>query len=111
METPPPSPRGVVSLRDDRVGTRGYYHKALWAVAPRYHHSVEVRGRMIGVAGTALLFQTGGKRLRLSHVFRIPGSTGWRATPSTTVVPGAGCFVFELEGRGLAQRIVFEARE
>jgi hypothetical protein len=109
MEALPPSSRGVATLRDDHVGKRGYYHKTLWAVAPGYDHSVEVRGRMIGERRTALLFQTGDERLRLSRVLRLPASGGWRATPSTTVIPRAGCFAFEIKGPELTQRILFEA--
>jgi hypothetical protein len=110
MEAPPPSPLGFVSLRDDRVRNGRYYHKSLWAVVPHYRYPVEVRGRMTGGSRSLLLFQTGREQLRLSPVLRIPASRGWRATPTTTVLPGAGCFAFNVSGHELMERIVFEAR-
>lgn len=111
MEAPPPSPRGFAPIRDDRVLRGRYYHKTLWAAAPRYRHPFDVRGRMIAGREISLLFQTGRKQLRLSPVLRIPASRGWRATPSTTVFPGGGCFAFEVKGHKLRQRILFEAKE
>jgi hypothetical protein len=111
MEAPPPSSRGFASLQDDRVRRGRYYHKTLWAVAPHYRDPLEVRGRMIEGSEASLEFQAGREQLHLSPVLRIPASRGWRATPATTVFPGGGCFAFEVKGRGLMQRILFEARE
>lgn len=100
------APGGVAVLRDD-VRRGGFYlHKTLWAIAPSYHGPLLVRGSGRGV------------RLRLGTglapelwVGRASGRPSrWRYGPSTTALPGAGCYAFQVDGTTFSRMIVFRAR-
>ena len=110
----PPAPNAVVPLRaEDRQGD-AYWHKTLWAVAPRYDGPVLIRGRGLDPP----------LRLRFGIPSPTPGGTGkqvpelefrpersdaWRYGPSFTILPGAGCYAFQVDGTSFSKLIVFEA--
>jgi hypothetical protein len=105
---------GVVRYTEDNRQHAGwYYHKSLWAVAPRYDGPVTVRGRHAN--GTIIL------RFNPADVFPGPKRTtlrfpadrnasGWRYGPSNTLIHAPGCYAFEIVGEGFSQQITFRAR-
>jgi hypothetical protein len=57
--------------------------------------------------GRSVRFFDGRKQHR---VLRLPRpSRAWGYATTTTLVPGPGCYAFRVTGRGLDQRIVFQA--
>jgi hypothetical protein len=102
------SPGGVAALADDIQREGRYAHKTLWAISPRYRGPVLIRGRRLdGRKAKALHF---GLLSRPQPELRLPPGAGWRYAPSTTLLPGPGCYAFRVDGHGFRQRIVFTAR-
>jgi hypothetical protein len=105
---------GVVHYTEDNREHAGwYYHKSLWAVSPDYDGPVTVTGRQAN----------GPKILRFNPAEEFPGqprtslrfpaeqdASGWRFGPSDTLIGAPGCYVFEIMGEDLLQRITFRAR-
>jgi hypothetical protein len=88
--------------------TRGgwHYHKTLWAFAPRYLGPLLIRGRRLDAPG-GVRFHLGGPPLVELRV--PPAGTGrhWRYLPSDTLFRTAGCYGFQIDGRGFSEKIVF----
>lgn len=101
------APDGVAPLEDDRRVAGGYAHKTLWAVAPRYRSPLLIRGGRRG-GDDRLRFGLG--RGELDLWLPAEPRRGWRYIPSTTVIPGPGCYAFQVDGTSFARTIVFEAR-
>jgi hypothetical protein len=100
----------VASLGEDvRVNGR-WAHKTLWAVSPRYRGALLIRGRRIDGRG-ALRFSDSPVRPQMWWRGLWPGQRSqWRYRPSTTLIPGAGCYLFQVDGTTFSRRIVFSAR-
>jgi hypothetical protein len=107
------SPGVVHYTEDNREHAGWYYHKSLWAISPDYDGPVTVTGHQVN--GTNILrFNPaedfpGQKRTSLRFPAE-PASSGWRYGPSYTLIRAPGCYVFEIAGEGLRQRIAFQAR-
>jgi len=110
MEQAPPAAGGVVSLfRNERRG-RAYRVKTLWAVRPGTPSGLVVRAARYRRGEPVRFLLGGGEDLRRPWRLGLPhGSGGWGYAPSVTLLPGAGCYVFEVRGEGVDDRIVFEA--
>lgn len=113
-ERVPPDPKALVPLYpEDRKGA-AYWHKTLWAVDRSYDGPILIRGWAI-LAGRPLWFGdpsfTGeGKQGRVPEL-RMPAerSNSWRYGPSLTILPGPGCYAFQVDGKNFSKVIVFEA--
>jgi hypothetical protein len=103
----PPSSRAFVPLYADERRGGMFWHKTLWAVDPDYDGSVLIRGagidppRQIGFAYS--------KKERRELVFPAQESDSWRYGPSFTILPGPGCYAFQIDGIGFSRVIVFKA--
>jgi hypothetical protein len=103
----PPSPKAVVPLYADERKGSVYWHKTLWAVDPDYDGPVLIRGRGL-YPPRDLLFGVDSQRLdELEFPAEETGS--WRYGPSVTILPGPGCYAYQLDGTGFSRVIVFEA--
>jgi hypothetical protein len=100
------SPGSVALLRDDIRRGRWYLHKTLWAIAPSYPGPVLARA--VGRDGQVPL--DSGRTRELWVDPAPPGSRRWRHAPSTTWLPGPGCYAFQVDGTSFSQTIVFRAR-
>jgi hypothetical protein len=99
----------VVELRADERRGRSYWHKTLWAVDPEYGGPVLIRGRGIRPP-QAIEFGYDG------HMFtelELPAEKAerWRYAPSFTILPGAGCYALQVDGKSFSEVIVFAAAE
>jgi hypothetical protein len=110
----PPSPKGVVPLYANERKGSAYWHKTLWAVDPRYDGPLLVRGRSMD-SPQALRFAKpsaapGGSEELVSELeFRAEETDSWRYGPSVTILPGPGCYAFQVDGSNFSKVIVFEA--
>jgi hypothetical protein len=106
MAAGPPSPRGVASLNDDTYERGVYVHKTLWAISRRAPSDVLIRARGYHDRQRVNFFDG-----RAQHrTLQLPRpSDPWGYAVTTTLLPGPGCYAFEVTGRGLKQRIVFQA--
>ena len=93
-------------LRDDPVRSGWYFHKTLWAVAPRYSGPLVIRGVSLGRARPVRFDAVPRKRL----VFPRIASRTWRYAPTSTLLRGPGCYAFQVDGLTFSRTIVFEAR-
>jgi hypothetical protein len=111
---PPPAPEAGVLLYDTELRDGAYWHKTLWAVDPRYDGPVLIRGRALD-APHAMQFvvPSGGPGGSQRHVdeleFPAEESETWRYGPSITVLPGPGCYAFQVDGTSFSDVIVFKA--
>lgn len=97
----------VAELEDDLVEQGWYWHKTLWAVAPRYRGQLLFRGGSVGGEGE-LRFGIDGQ---IRRELRITATTNskWRFEPSHTLLRGPGCYAFQVDGKNLSKVIVFKA--
>jgi hypothetical protein len=97
------------ALADDLLvgGLRG--HKTLWAVAPGYRGALLIRGRRLDGRGVLRFWPGRTPRLWWRGLWQ-EQRPRWRYGASTTLVPGPGCYAFQVEGTTFSRRIVFEAR-
>jgi hypothetical protein len=105
------SSRGLADL-DARELRRGrfFLHKTLWAISPTYDGPLLVRGRRLDFKGV-LRFSLPGLTLDELHFTRAYLETaGWRYGPTTTAIPGPGCYAFQIDGRGFSEVLAFQAR-
>lgn len=115
MSTPPPNPGGVADLGSDFHTLGWYLHKTLWAISPRYDGPVLIRGRRIDRSGRVRFGgdeATARTSVRTSEAaLRIPAQSnpGWRYYPTTTLLPDAGCYAYQIDGTGFSDVIVFRA--
>lgn len=101
-----PQDGGVAQLDDDIRKDGFYYHKTLWAVRRSDKGPFNVTASEVGGSRPVRFFdgQRTHRRLRLPR----PDSR-WGYTPSTTLIPGSGCFAFDIAGPKASYRLVFEA--
>jgi hypothetical protein len=82
--------------------------KSPWLIAPSYRGPVLVRGARVDAPGE-LRFAFGyGQHLRSLYLpahQRVQRS-GWRAWPSATLVRGAGCYAYQVDGTSFSRVIV-----
>jgi hypothetical protein len=114
FEKPPPAARGVVRLDDYDFRDGAYWQKTLWGVDPRYDGPALIRGRALD-GPHALQFvvpsgRPGGSQQHLAALeFPAQESDRWRYGPSVTVLPGPGCYAFQVDGTTFRDVIVFRA--
>lgn len=114
LEAAPPSRKGVVRLYANERKDGAYWHKILWAVDPRYDGPLLIRGRGLDPP-QALRFVrpsagVGGYEGQVSELeFGAEESASWRYGPSVTILPGPGCYAFQIDGTNFSKVIVFEA--
>jgi hypothetical protein len=97
------------ALADDRLigGLRA--HKTLWAVSPRYRGPLLIRGHRLDGRG-GLRFWPGRRRRMWWPGLWPKERRHWRYGPSTTLIPGSGCYGFQIDGTTFSRRIVFAVR-
>lgn len=110
----PPAPKGVVPLRAEDLKGNVYWHKTLWAVDPKYDGPVLIRGRGIDPQRSlwfGLPSPTPGGSERKVRELQMPAeqSKSWRYGPSITILPGPGCYAFQVDGTTFSNVTVFEA--
>jgi hypothetical protein len=103
----PPSPKAVVPLYAEERKGNVYWHKTLWAVRPTYDGPVLIRGAGIDPP-QPMRFGYDDRQLGELE-FPPQQSDSWRYGPSFTIVPGPGCFAFQVDGVNFSKVIVFEA--
>ena len=91
------------------VGAHAGANKTLWAVAPRYRGALLIRGRSLDGRGV-LRFWPGHTRRMWWRGLWQEERPRWRYGPSTTLMPGPGCYAFQVDGTSVSERIFFVAR-
>jgi hypothetical protein len=112
----PPDPKAVVPLYGNERKEGSYWHKTLWAVDPRYDGPVLIRARGLEPMQPVQFAKPSGTpgtpEERVSELeFRGEKSDSWRYGPSLTILPGPGCYAFQVDGTAFSNVIVFEAAE
>lgn len=93
----------------------GYRSKVLWVGSSSYQGPVLIRGAQLDGSGV-VEFATEGSgstselRLLVALATSEGEEPGWREWPSYTVVPGSGCFGYQVDGTTFGLVIVFAAR-
>lgn len=104
----------VVVLSDVELVNGRYWHKTLWAVDPEYDGPVLIRGRGIDPPQALRFVQpsstVGGYERQVRELeMRAEQSDSWRYGPSVTILPGPGCYAFQVDGTNFSEVMVFEA--
>ncbi|MGI8926186.1 MAG: hypothetical protein ACR2HN_06000 [Tepidiformaceae bacterium] len=114
MPVAPPAALGVVNLDDDVRRGSLYLHKTLWATSPGARGTITVRVTALSSRATAGFFNGADPdtatalRAAVQPELRLPRGPGrWAYTVTSTVLPGPGCYAFDLRGPHVNQRIVF----
>jgi len=97
---------GGADLSGEIVRGGWHYHKTLWAFAPPYRGPFLIRGLRLDAPG-GVRFHVGGPAL---VELRVPPSSNarrWRYLPSDTLFRTGGCYGFQIDGRGVSEKIVF----
>jgi hypothetical protein len=103
----PPSPKAVVPLyANERKGSL-YWHKTLWAVDPAYDGPVLIRGAGIDPP-QEMGFGYDNRELPELE-FPAQETDRWRYGPSFTILPGPGCYAFQVDGTNFSKVIAFQA--
>jgi outer membrane protein assembly factor BamB len=89
---------GVARLAGDALVRGRYAHSIGWVVSSRYRRSVTITARGLSFAGA--------ERLRI----RASGRRAPRRASGRLLLPGPGCYTFDVKGPGLRQRLTFAAR-
>jgi hypothetical protein len=104
-------PFGILS-QDDGASKQD---KVLWVASPIYKGEGLIRGRQLN-GGAKIGFRFNGTLL--PGELRYPLNTGigsadtplgWRDLPSEMVLPGPGCYAFQVDGTSFSTAIVFKA--
>jgi hypothetical protein len=103
----PPSPKALVPLYPEERRGDAYWHKTLWAVHPEYDGSVLIRGA--GIDPPRAIRFGYDERQRPELEFPAAKSDSWRYGPSFTIIPGPGCYAFQIDGVNFSKVVVFEA--
>jgi|GEM_PF-2092453 len=116
MPMAPPAALGVVNLADDVRRGGLYLHKTLWAISPLARAEITVRATSLSSSAAVGFFNgpdpntATALRAAVQPALGLPRSSGrWAYTVTSTVLPGPGCYAFDLSGPDLRQRIVFRA--
>lgn len=114
MAVAPPAALGVVNLDDDVRRGSLYLHKTLWAISPLARREITVRATSLSSRAAVGFFNgpdpntATALRAAVQPALRLPRSSGrWAYTVTSTVLPGPGCYAFDLSGAHVKQRIVF----
>jgi hypothetical protein len=109
MAAPPPARGGVASLDSD-VHMHGFVaHKTLWAISPSARSDLVVRARKLR-SRQPVRFLYGFQTPTVRRTLRLPQPDGeWGYAVTSTLLRGAGCYVFDVLGRRVHERIVFKA--
>lgn len=99
--------KNVVELTADELRDGSYWHKTLWAIDPDYDGSVHIQGRGIDPV-QKIAFGYDGRALTELE-FHAEETDRWRYGPSDTILPGPGCYAFDVRGEGFSDVIVFQA--
>lgn len=99
----------TVELTRDELQAGSYWHKTLWAIDPGYDGPVLIRARGLDPPGAIRL---GYDEQALTEL-ELPAkqTARWRYGTSFTILPGPGCFAFQVDGSDFSEVIVFEASE
>ena len=97
-------PGATAVLGGDLRRGSAYLHKTLWAFAPSYRGPLLVRS--LGRRGRV---RVGDGRM-LEWWLPASNRRRWRYAPSTTALPGPGCYAFQVDGTDFSVSIVFRAR-
>ena len=100
---------GVAPLTAHERRDGAYWRKTLWATRPGYRGPVLVRGRRIGGPDN-LRFAIGYRPTTELRLRPAPSRTGWRYTPTATVIPKSGCYALQIDGNNFSRVVVFLAR-
>ena len=106
MEVAPPAPGGVVPLFSNERRGGVYQHKTLWAVSPDAPGDLVVRGVSLRT-GAPLRFLIDKEKVDHLNLTDPDGEWGYRVTE--TLLPGPGCYAFQVSGEGVNDQIVFSA--
>ena len=107
MAAAPPAPDGIASLSDDIHRNGVYLHKTLWAITRRTPSDILIRASTYP-SGRPVNFFDGRQQHR---TLRLPKpAAAWGYATTTTLLPGPGCYAFQLTGRRLNQQIIFQAK-
>jgi hypothetical protein len=109
MTAPPPARGGIASL-DSEPHTHGFIaHKTLWAISPTARSDLVVRGRKLR-SRQPVRFLYGSRTPTVHRTLRLRQPDGqWSYAVTSTLLPSAGCYAFDVLGRGVHERIVFKA--
>lgn len=99
----------IIELTPDEMQDGMYWHKTLWAIDPEYDGPALIRGRGLNPPQAMRLGYDGRAVSELE--FRAEQTNRWRYGPSVTILPGAGCYAFQVDGIDFSKLIVFEATE
>jgi hypothetical protein len=111
----PPAPKALVPLHSEDRKHNAYWHKTLWAVDPKYDGPILIRGRGIDPSRSLWFVVSSGtasgsqRQVRELHM-PAERSKSWRYGVSVTILPGPGCYAFQVDGTTFSEVIVFEAR-
>jgi hypothetical protein len=89
--------------------------KVLWVGSSTYQGPALIRGAQLDGSGV-VEFATEGSASTSDLRLLVAGATsegeepGWREWPSYTVVPGSGCYAYQVDGTTFGLVIVFAAR-
>jgi hypothetical protein len=114
-----PGPTYPVGLGTDGILTivrsgDTWLQKVLWVTSAEYAGPVLVRGGRLDSSGPVnFALRADGDptpELRLTSAdAEAKGGAGWREWPSYTIVPGPGCYAYQVDGVGFTTVIVFSA--
>ncbi len=96
-----------IAAGPSQVGA-GLSFKTLWFAAPRYQGPFLIRGTRLDRPGVVRFGESGAASMIAVRGPTLNESKGYREVPGGTFVPGAGCYAFEVDGRGFHYMIVFE---
>jgi hypothetical protein len=102
-------------MRGDYHVLGWYLQKTLWAISPRYQGPVLIRGRRIDrpgrvrFGGDAPTARKSVQESTPSFPMTADSAPEWRYYPTTTLLPGPGCYAFQVDGTGFSHVIVFRA--
>lgn len=102
------SSEGVAELNDDVLRGRWYYHKTLWAVSPGYR-GLLIRGVRLDRRDPVRFHLGGAPSAEIRWPPQPGGARVWRYAPTATLLPGPGCFAFQIDGLRFSKVITFAA--
>ncbi len=112
-------PHATLHLQDAQQNAQnvryGWPYKILWAIGPRYTHTVTLRGGSLS-SGSPLWFQIGDQAITKTPALNpiqpgtVTGSdAGWGEFPSYLYIPRADCYFLEAHWPSGSWRVTFAA--